>query len=244
MARIIFYNDISSLATLTSTTQNPAYIRENVQDTSPKNQFWGTGSSGERIIFDYGLARPIQGMTWHKSNLASGDSATFEGGTTSATTDVFDSLTEDIQGKSNILAWSYQHYAFDAATFAVSVLKMGKIGIWENAYPMPKTWDWGRNAGGYGDGDLNVFTENHGDGGQESAELQYTKQLFTNLNIPNMSNAQNTIMRAILKTPFIALYDDIQDKVFYGRLLCDAQNMRRINSKYSDMISLSFREAL
>lgn len=241
MGALIQYNDLIKNAAITYTTQDPVYPWLNTADNSPKNKGRSTGATSQRVIFDFGAVQLLEGFSWFGSNLATGDTATFEAGTTTATTDESFDLTEAAKGHITF-GWSaYRYFAIEATMNVLAYLEAGKFGLWEYSYPLPTSWKWGRNAGGYGDGDIDVFTENSGDTGQLSRELQYSKQFYTGLQFKAITDAQFLIMKTINKSPFITLYDHVKLEAFFGAFRITDQI--KIKTNKNDVIA-DFEEAL
>lgn len=241
MGAEIQYNDKVANAIITYTTQAPTHPWLRTADNSPQNKGRSTGTVNQRVIFNFGSPQLLEGFSWFGSNLATGDTATFEAGTTSATLNETADLTEDSKGHITFGWAAYQYFAIDVTMNVLPYFEAGKFGLWEKSYPLPASWKWGRNFGGYGDGDLDVFTQNDGGEGQISRELEYSKQLYDSLYFRAITDAQFLIMKTINKSPFITFYDHVKDEVFFGVFKLSGQT--KIKTNKND-VTADFEEAL
>jgi hypothetical protein len=212
MSDKIYYNDLTSTANLTPSSQTAGKGIEYIHSKTTLTKWRTTGIAGESVLFEFATATNIKAVIYNGTNIDSGDTIfSIQAGTTAAVSDESQNLTKADKGI-GVLDWTYKFFKINITKASGTYIEFGKIGMMGSEYEFVRNYKWG-----YGVGFDVVWDQAEGFFGQDDRELRFTGKRF-NLQFGQMKTIQKELFdETIRNEPYIYYFDNDNSVIWYGK---------------------------
>lgn len=212
----IFYGDIAPTASISVTTEESTFEKEKLIDNSPSNKYRSTAITLQKLIFDFTSAVTITGTAYFGTNIVSGDTTfNFRAGAGTPPSTETDALEKAAKGYLDGFSYNYRYFSQEIVKASGTYIEEGKImlctGVFDLTTARQENW-------GFINSKVAIFDKKAGQYGQIFKTFRYIAQQYE-FEFESMGDTQKELFDETIRVePYVALYDDVKDEIFFGTM--------------------------